>query len=61
MGKSMSVFGTQVKERARQQKQTNKAAKRFLARQRKASMKTNLPIAGADMTESTVVTVASTD
>ena len=43
MGKLMSNFGTQVKERARQQKQTDKALKRLLARRQKAHTKTSAP------------------
>jgi hypothetical protein len=49
MGKSMYGFGTQVKERAKQQKQIDKASKRILARQKKAYIKTNPP--DADIAE----------
>lgn len=51
MGKSAYGYGTQVKERARQQKQMDKAAKRMLTMQKKASLKTSPPNAGADITE----------
>lgn len=51
MGKSAYSYGAQVKERARQQKQMDKAAKRMLTRQKKASLKTNPPNAGAETTE----------
>jgi hypothetical protein len=40
MGKSMFNFGKQGKEKARQQKQMDKAAKRILAKQQKANLKT---------------------
>jgi hypothetical protein len=51
MGKSMHGLGTQVKERARQQKQIDKASKRILTRQKKAYIKTNPPNADADIAE----------
>ena len=51
MGKLMSNYGTQVKERARQQKQAAKAEKRMLARQKKAFAKANPPSAGSDTAE----------
>jgi hypothetical protein len=40
MGKSMFNFGKQGKEKARQQKQMDKAAKRILAKQQKDNLKT---------------------
>jgi len=40
MGKSMYNFGKQGKERARQQKQMAKAARRIMAKQQKANFKT---------------------
>ncbi|MHB9099283.1 MAG: hypothetical protein ACYC5X_15825 [Syntrophales bacterium] len=40
MGKSMFNFGKQGKEKARQQKQMDKAAKRLMAKQQKAHLKT---------------------
>jgi hypothetical protein len=63
VGKLMSNYGTQVKERARQQKQTAKAEKRMLARQKKAYAKKNPPDAGLDIAEpiSTEDIIESTD
>jgi len=50
MGKSMYNFGNQGKEKARQQKQIDKAAKRLMAKQQKATIKTqNPPNAGPAM------------
>jgi hypothetical protein len=43
MGKSMYNFGKQGKEKARQQKQMDKAAKRIIAKQQKANIKTGTP------------------
>ncbi len=43
MGKSMFNFGKQGKERARQQKQMDKTAKRIMAKQRKADLKSGTP------------------
>ena len=43
MGKSMFNFGKQGKEKARQQKQMDKAAKRLMAKQQKANMKAGTP------------------
>lgn len=40
MGKSMYNFGKQGKEKARQQKQMDKAAKRIMAKQQKANLST---------------------
>jgi hypothetical protein len=40
MGKSMYNFGKQGKEKARQQKQMDKAAKRILAKQQKGNLRT---------------------
>ncbi|MFA6412595.1 MAG: hypothetical protein WCW53_07835 [Syntrophales bacterium] len=51
MGKSMFNFGNQVKEKARQQKQIDKASKRIMAKQQKAKIKTHTPNAGSDITE----------
>lgn len=51
MGKSMYNFGKQGKEKARQQKQMDKAAKRLLAKQNKANPITSLPNAETDMEE----------
>jgi hypothetical protein len=51
MGKSMYTFGKQAKEKARQQKQMDKTAKRIMAKQRKANIKTHTPNEGSDITE----------
>ena len=55
MGKSMYDFGKQGKEKARQQKQIDKAAKRLLAKQQKANMGTSAPNVDAEITESGLV------
>ncbi len=55
MGKSMYNFGNRDKERARQQKQIDKAAKRIMAKQQKANMKTQTPNADSGITEQEVV------
>ena len=52
MGKSMYTFGKQGKEKARQQKQMDKHAKRLIAKQQKANLKTGTPNADADIAES---------
>jgi len=51
MGRSMYNFGKQSKEKARQQKQIDKAAKRILAKQQKANMKTQTPNGEMDIAE----------
>jgi hypothetical protein len=51
MGKSMYNFGKQGKEKARQQKQMDKAAKRLTAKQQKANLKTGTPTADSDRAE----------
>jgi len=51
MGKSMYNFGNQGKEKARQQKQMDKAAKRIMAKQQKANLKTGTPNASSDIAE----------
>jgi hypothetical protein len=51
MGKSMYNFGKQTKEKARQQKQIEKASKRLMAKQQKDNMKTNTPNAVSDIAE----------
>jgi hypothetical protein len=63
MGKSMYGFGKQVKEKARQQKQMDKASKRMLARQKKSYIKTNSPNANSDIAEPIIAQdiVESTD
>ena len=48
MGKLLSNYGTQAKEKARQQKQIDKAAKRMLSRQKKAYIKKIPPAAVAE-------------
>jgi hypothetical protein len=55
MGKSMYDFGKQVKEKARQQKQIDKASKRIMAKQQKANIKTRTPSAGSDIAEPVLV------
>ena len=55
MGKSMYNFGKQGKEKARQQKQMDKAAKRIMAKQQKANLKTGTPNADAYIAESGLV------
>jgi len=51
MGKSMYNYGKQGKEKARQQKQMDKATKRIMAKQKKANLKTGTPNAVSDMAE----------
>jgi hypothetical protein len=51
MGRSMYNFGKQTKEKARQQKQLDKASKRMAAKQQKANMETSSPIAAAETSE----------
>ena len=51
MGKSMFNFGKQGKEKARQQKQMDKAAKRLMAKQQKANLKTGTPNEDSTTTE----------
>jgi hypothetical protein len=51
MGRSMFNFGKQGKEKARQQKQMDKAAKRILVKQQKASLKADTPNAGSGIKE----------
>jgi len=43
MGRSMYNFGKQTKEKARQQKQLDKAAKRMAAKQQKANLEAGVP------------------
>lgn len=43
MGKSMYNFGKNTKEKARQQKQMDKASKRLIAKQSKANIKPSTP------------------
>jgi hypothetical protein len=51
MGKSMYNFGKQTKEKARQQKQIDKASKRIMAKQQKANIETLTPDTGSDIAE----------
>jgi DNA-binding helix-hairpin-helix protein with protein kinase domain len=51
----MYNFGKRDKERARQQKQIDQASKRIMAKQQKASIKTQTMNAGSDKTEQEVV------
>jgi hypothetical protein len=51
MGKSMYNFGKQGKEKARQQKQMDKAAKRIMAKQQKGNLKTGTPNSDTDVAE----------
>ena len=51
MGRSMYNFGKQTKEKARQQKQMDKASKRLLAKQQKANIETGTPNADSDIDE----------
>ena len=55
MGKSMFNFGKQGKEKARQQKQMDKAAKRIIAKQQKANLKAGTPNADSDTAEPELV------
>ena len=54
MGKSMYNIGNRTKEKARQQKQIDKASKRILAKQKKGSIKTSPPNADSDIAEPTL-------
>jgi hypothetical protein len=51
MGKSMYNFGKKTKEKARQQKQIDKASKRIMAKQQKANIETPTPDTGSDIVE----------
>jgi len=51
MGRSMYNFGKQSKEKARQQKQIEKASKRIMARQQKASLIKQTPDEGSNIAE----------
>ena len=55
MGKSMYNFGKLGKEKARQQKQMDKAAKRIMAKQQKANLLTGAPNAYSDIVEPELV------
>jgi len=51
MGKSMYNFGKRAKEKARQQKQIDKASKRIMAKQQKANIKASTPNADSYIAE----------
>ena len=51
MAKSMYNFGKHAREKAKQQKQMEKAAKRLLAKQQKANLKTENPDADSAIAE----------
>jgi predicted RNA-binding protein len=51
MGKSMYDFGKQGKEKARQQRQIDKASKRIMAKQQKANVRTLTPNVGSYIAE----------
>ena len=51
MGKSMYDFGKRAKEKARQQKQMDKASKRIMAKQQEANIKANTPNADSNVAE----------
>jgi hypothetical protein len=51
MGKSMYDFGNQAKEKARQQKQIEKASQRIMAKQRKANIKTHILKAASEIAD----------
>jgi hypothetical protein len=50
MGRSFN-FGKREKEKARQQKQMDKAAKRIMIRQQKADLKAGIPTAAPEISE----------
>jgi hypothetical protein len=51
MGKSMYNFGKQSKEKARQRKQMDKAAKRIMVKQQKVDLKAGIPSAESGTAE----------
>lgn len=51
----MYNFGKQDKEKARQKKQMDKAAKRIMAKQQKANLKTGNPNANPEIAEPALV------
>lgn len=51
MGRSMYNFGKQTKEKARQQKQLDKASKRLLTKQQKANINAGVPNTDAETAE----------
>lgn len=54
MGRSMYNFGKQTKEKARQQKQLEKASKRLLVKQQKGDLKNVAPNSDSDISEAGV-------
>lgn len=52
MGKPVYKFSKNVKEKARQQKQIEKASKRLIAKQRKADIESGNPNEDSDTVES---------
>lgn len=52
MGKPVYKFSKNVKEKARQQKQIEKASKRLIAKQRKADIESGDPNENSDTVES---------
>lgn len=52
MGKPVYKFSKNVKEKARQQKQIEKASKRLIAKQRKADIESGNPNENSDTVES---------
>jgi hypothetical protein len=55
MGKSMYDYVNRTKERARQQKQIDKASKRIMAKQENTNIKTHTLNADSDMAEQGLV------
>jgi hypothetical protein len=51
MGKSMYNFGKHDKEKARQQKQMDKASKRLMAKQIKTNIRSDTPIEESNIAE----------
>jgi hypothetical protein len=60
MGKSMYNFVKRGKEKARQQKQMDKAARNSTAKQQKADLQAGTPNTGSDMTEPALVKIVQT-
>jgi hypothetical protein len=51
----MYDFGKRAKEKARQQKQMDKASRRIMAKQQKANIETRTPNAGSDIAKPELV------
>ena len=60
MGRSMYNFGKQGKEKARQQKQLDKAARRRMAKQQKAGLQGGTSNAESDNAEPALVKIVKT-